>query len=74
MFRIFFIQANEPCPITDIKLEEEKKSENEYKNYSYIQISDNEYLYYTNDNKLGKLYKSFNYSEFKENKEDVFFN
>ena len=67
----YFIQANENCPITDIKLEEEKKSGEEYKNYSYIEISDNEYLYYTNDNKLGKLYKSFNYSNFKENKEDA---
>ena len=68
----YFILANESCPITDIKLEEEKKSENEYENYSYIQISNNEYLYYTNNNQLGKLYKSFNYSEFKENKEDIF--
>ena len=61
----YFIKANESCPITDIKFEKTKS--NEYHNY--IQISDNEYLYYTRENKLGKLYKSFNYSEFKKNKE-----
>ena len=56
------------CPINDIKLEKEKN--NRYKNY--IQINDDEILYYTKDNNLGKLYKSFNYSDFKRNKEDIF--
>ena len=36
----------------------------------YIQKSTNEFFYYSNKNKLGKLYKAFNYSEFEENKED----
>jgi len=64
----YFIQEKEFCPITDIILEKTKSDI--YKNY--IQLNDNEYIYYTNENKLGKLYKSFNYSNFKENKEDVF--
>ena len=64
----FFIESNESCPITDIKLEKTKKDE--YQNF--IKINDEEYLYYTKENKLGKLYKSFNYFEFKENKVDIF--
>ena len=49
------------------KLENVKN--NEYQNY--IKIRDDEYLYYTKENKLGKLYKSFNLSDFEENKEDI---
>ena len=64
----YYIEKNNSCPITDIKLEKEKNEK--YPNY--IKINDNEYLYYTNDNKLGKLYKSFNYKEFKEGIEDSF--
>ena len=64
----YFVKINESCPITDIKFEKTKS--NEYQNY--IQISENEYLYFTKENKLGKLYKYFNYSEFKKNKEDIF--
>ena len=64
----YFIESNEACPITDIIFE--KNMNDVYQNY--IQIDDSEYLYYTNENKLGKLYKSFNYSEFKENKKDIF--
>ena len=63
------MQEKESCPITDIKVEKTKSDI--YKNY--IQLNDNEYIYYTNENKLGKLYKSFNLSNFKGNKEDVFF-
>jgi len=66
----YFIKKDETCPITDIRLYNETK-----KNYNdYLQISNNEYVYYTNQNKLGKLYKSFNYTEFEENKEDSFSN
>ena len=38
--------------------------------YDYIQKSSNEFFYYTNKNKFGKLYKSFNYSDFEKNNED----
>ena len=58
----YFIESNEACPITDIIFE--KNMNDVYQNY--IQIDDSEYLYYTNENKLGKLYKSFNYYKFKE--------
>ena len=66
----YFIKKNEVCPITDIKFY--NKSSNIYNDY--IQKNDNEYFYYTNQNKLGKLYKSFNYSEFEQGKEDSFTN
>ena len=62
----YFINKNELCPITDIKLG--KGESNEYQNY--FQMNDNEYIYYTRENKLGKLYKSFNYSDFKNNIEN----
>jgi len=62
----YFIEKGEICPITDIKFETEMN--NIYKDY--IQISDDEYFYYTNQNKLGKLYRSFNYTEFEGNRED----
>ena len=66
----YFIKKDETCPITDIRLYNETKQ-----NYNdYLQISNNAYFYYTNQNKLGKLYKSFNYTEFEENKEDSFSN
>ena len=66
----YFIKKDETYPITDIRLYNETK-----KNYNdYLQISNNAYFYYTNQNKLGKLYKSFNYTEFEENKEDSFSN
>ena len=64
----YFIKKNETCPITDIKFD--NKFSKIYQDS--IQISDNEYFYYTNQNKLGKLYKSFYYSEFEGIKEDVF--
>ena len=64
----YYINKDESCPITDIKLG--NKNDKIY-NQS-IQINENEYIYYTNENKLGKLYKSFNYSELKENIEDAF--
>ena len=60
----YFIEKGEICPITDIKFETEMN--NIYQ--KYIQISDDEYFYYTNKNKLGKLYRSFNYTEFERNK------
>ena len=63
----YYIRDNLSCPITDIKLS--NKNNSEYQNY--IKINDNEYLYYTKENKLGKLYKSFNYNDFKNNKEDT---
>ena len=66
----YFIQKNEACPITDIKFD--NKFSKIYQDS--IQISHNEYLYYTNQNKLGKLYKSFYYSKFERIKEDVFTN
>ena len=63
----YYIRKNETCPITDIELE--KMKNNEYQNY--IKIRDDEYLYFTKENKLGKIYKSFNLSDFEENKEDI---
>ena len=63
----YFISKDETCPITDIKFE--NKQSNIYQNY--IDMSYNEYLYYTNQNKIGKLYKSFNYTDFKNNKENA---
>ena len=62
-FENYYITTNKLCPITDIIFE--KNRNKIYQNY--IQIYDDEYLYYTNENKLGKLYKSFNYYKFKEN-------
>ena len=64
----YYIDNDKSCPITDIKLG--NKEDNIYENY--IQINENEYIYYTNENKLGKLYKSFNYFNFKKNIQDVF--
>ena len=60
----FYIEPSESCPITDIVLGDSYNRI--YQNY--ITINDNEYIYYTK-NKLGKLYSSFNYTAFKENKE-----
>ena len=64
----YYISNKDSCPITDIKLEKEKN--NEYQNY--IKINENEILFYTTENKLGKLYKTFNFSDFKNNKKDIF--
>ena len=64
----YYINKNESCPITDIKLG--NKNDKIYKDY--IQINENEYIFYTNENQLGKLYKSFSYYDFKKNKEDSF--
>ena len=68
----YYIYTNETCPIKEIKITNRKF--NEYNNY--IRITDykvgNQYIYYTNENKNGKLYKSFNYSDFLENKKDIF--
>ena len=66
----YFIEKDEVCPITDIKFYD--KPNNIYNDY--IQKSANEYFYYTNQNKLGKLYKSFSDSEFEKNNEDSFSN
>ena len=63
----YYIEKNQLCPITDIKLG--TKEDNIYQNY--IEINDNKYIYYTRENKAGKLYNSFNYSQFKENIEDT---
>ena len=65
----YYIKEGLSCPITDIKIE--NKNTSEYKNF--IKINDNEYLFYTKENKLGKLYKSksFNYNDFKKNKVDI---
>ena len=59
----YFIKKDEACPITDIIFD--NKSSNIYNDY--VQKGNNEYFYYTNQNKLGKLYKSFNYLKFEEN-------
>ena len=64
----YYISSNESCPITDIKLAYNKN--NEYKNY--FKINDYKYIYYSNENKNGKLYKSFNYKDFLDNKKDTF--
>ena len=62
----YFIKKDQSCPLTDIIYD--NKSSNIY--YDYIQKSSNEFFYYTNKNKFGKLYKSFNYSDFEKNNED----
>ena len=62
----YFISKDETCPLTDIIFNDRESSIYN----DYIQVSDNVYFYYTNENKKGKLYKSFNYYEFEENKED----
>ena len=64
----YYIKTNESCPITDIKLG--NKNDKIYNNS--IKINENEYIYYTNENKLGKLYKTFNYLDFKNNTIDAF--
>ena len=64
----YFIRKNEFCPITDIKLGNEK--DKIYQNN--ITIAENEYIYYTKEDKLGKLYKSFDYYDFRVNKQDIF--
>ena len=66
----YFIKKDETCPITDIIFD--NKLTNVYNDY--IRKSNNEYFYYTNQNKLGKLFKSFNYSDFEEKKEVSFTN
>lgn len=63
----YYIEYNMTCPITDRKLK--NKNSSEYQNR--IQINDEEYLFYTRENKLDKLYKSFNYYDFKNNKEEI---
>ena len=62
-FENYYITANESCPINDIKLG--NKNEKIYDRY--IPINENEYIYYTKENNFGKLYKPFNYSDFKLN-------
>ena len=63
----FYIEPSESCPITDIILGD--SNNRIYQNY--ISINTNEYIYYTK-NKLGKLYRTFNYTSLKENKEDFY--
>ena len=63
----YYIRDNLSCPITDIKLSNKNISEYQH----FIKINDNEYLHFTKENKLGKLYKSFNYNDFKNNIEDT---
>ena len=62
-FENYYITTNKLCPITDIKLG--NKNDKIYNHY--IEINENEYIYYTKENNLGKLYKPFNYFDFKSN-------
>ena len=70
----YFIQKDEACQITDIKFLNKSNDMHNDINQECIKFSDEEYFYFTNMNKLGKLYKSFNYSEFEKNKEDALTN
>ena len=60
-FEYYYITKDGSCPINDIQLGD--KSDKIYNDY--IQINENEYIYYTKDNNLAKIYKQFKYSEFK---------
>ena len=64
-FENYYITTIETCPINDIKLG--NKNDKIYDDY--IQINDNEYIYYTKENNLPKLYKQFKYSDFKSNED-----
>ena len=48
----FFIQEDN-CPITDIIIENEKVI---HENYTEIKVEDNKYIYFTKENKNGRLY------------------
>ena len=64
----YYIKSNDSCPITDIIIGDKRSSK--YRNY--IQVYENEYIFYSNETKLGKLYKSFNYSDYKQNIQNIF--
>ena len=49
----YFIKNTDECPLTHIILENGKSYE--YKNYTEIKISDEKYLYFSRNNKYGKL-------------------
>ena len=66
----YYIENDNPCPVTDIAFIEEQNDNCVV--YNKVQISYDEHFYYTNDYKSGKLYKSFKYSDFKKNIEDSF--
>ena len=52
----YFIKEDNECPITDIIIEKQKKDI--YQGYIELKVSDEMYIYYTNEKKLdGKLYE-----------------
>ena len=55
----YYIENNNPCPVTDIAFIEERNDECIV--YNKVEIGGNEHFYYSNNYKSGKLYKSFNY-------------
>lgn len=54
----YFINELNECPITDIVLENNKSLT--HKGYAEIKLSQDEYLYFSNKNKYGRLYKEDN--------------
>ena len=66
----YYIENDNPCPVTDITFIEEQNDNCIV--YNKVQVGYDEHFYYTNDNKSGKLYKSFDYYDFKKNIEDSF--
>ena len=65
----YFIKPNATCPITNIIIE--SKINEKYENYTRLKINDDLYIYYTNNDKYGKLYeKSDKYLDFSHHEFD----
>ena len=60
----YYIENNNPCPVTDIAFIEERNDECIV--YNKVEIGGNEHFYYSNNYKSGKLYKSFDYYDLKK--------
>ena len=58
----YYINSSHECPITQIKIGNGKIDNLEFKNYTKIKISDDRYLYFTNQDKKGQLYE-WNYQD-----------
>jgi len=70
----YFINKTLECPITDIIVLDRKN--NSYNNYKELKISNDKYIYFTNNNKNGQLYREiscFKYNfNFTENMRDEY--
>ena len=64
----FYIKKGESCPITDIIIGD--KNDRLYN--EYIPLDNNKNIYYTKENKLGKLYDNIYLNDLKENNLDYF--